>query len=50
MFEDEDISKANYLKTMGHYPDVDIIELAQMIYERRQQDTNTDGQPQLLRG
>ena len=50
MFEDEDLIKAGMLQDVGHYPDLDIMEVAKLIYERRQQNSNQDGQPQLLRG
>lgn len=50
MFEEDDLVKAGMLQDVGHYPDLDIVELAKLIYERRQQDSNQDGQPQLLRG
>ena len=37
MYDDEDLAKAGLLKELGHYPDLDVIELAKIIYERRQQ-------------
>jgi len=50
MFEDDDLIKAGMLQDVGHYPDLELVELAKLIYERRQQNTDKDGQPQLLRG
>ena len=50
MYDDDDLKKAGMLKGLGHYPDLDITDLAKIIYERRQQDTDKDGQPQFLRG
>ena len=38
------------LHRLGYHTDMDVIDLAKMIYERRQQDTNKDGESQLLRG
>ena len=50
MYDTEDLLKAEQLHFLGHKLDIEIIELAKLIYERRQQDSNQDGQPQLLRG
>ena len=50
MYDDTDLDKAAQLHRLGYHTDMDVIDLAKMIYERRQQDTNKDGESQLLRG
>ena len=50
MYYEQDLKKAEQLHFLGHKIDIEVIELAKIIYERRQQDSNQDGQPQLLRG
>jgi hypothetical protein len=35
MFEDQDLKKAAQLKELGYYSDMDIIELAKLIYSKR---------------
>jgi hypothetical protein len=50
MYNTEDLQKAEQLHLLGHKLEIDIIELAKIIYEHRQQDSNQDVEPQLLRG
>ena len=35
MFEEKDLRKAEILKEMGHYSDMDVISLAKLIYKKR---------------
>ena len=50
MYEESDLGRANQLKELGYYPDIDVFILAKIIYERRQQNPNKDDQQQFLRG
>jgi hypothetical protein len=37
MFEDEDLAKAEQLQSLGYRIDIDVIELAKLIYNKRKQ-------------
>tara|TARA_R110002073_G_scaffold16642_1_gene63676 strand:- start:34 stop:186 length:153 start_codon:yes stop_codon:yes gene_type:complete len=50
MYDTEDLQKAEQLHHLGHKLEIDIIDLAKIIYEHRQQNSNQDVEPQLLRG
>jgi hypothetical protein len=50
MYDTEDLKKAEQLHLLGHKTDINIIELAKILYEHRQQNSNQDVEPQFLRG